>query len=163
MKPVKDEWETVAREPVEAFAIIKRDLLQSEGIEAVLRGNKASGAAGAVNELNVSWGNPLGGIEVRVHRDDAPEAREILEAHEINRRYDDDAFEDDLPSQGKLGMEMWADVGRVLGQIFCALAIVFFTYSSAVALGLETAKALSAGVFLAAIFLFWAHTRRAQR
>jgi len=73
-----DEWVTVGHSPLEAIAEMMRSRLEAEGIEAVLRGNKASGTAGVINELNISWNNPLGGVEVRVHESDAETAREIL-------------------------------------------------------------------------------------
>ena len=78
----KDDWETVGRAPIEAIAQMMLSRLESEGIEAILRGNLAAGTAGAVNELNLSWENPLGGVEVRVRGEDAARAREILAARD---------------------------------------------------------------------------------
>lgn len=77
---VKDDWITVERAPIEATAQMMRSRLEIEGIDAVLRGNHAAGTAGAINELNLSWENPLGGGEVRVRSEDAARAREILAA-----------------------------------------------------------------------------------
>ena len=76
------DWVTVEQTPLEAVAEMMRARLEVEGVEAVLRGNRASSAAGVVNELNLSWSNPLGGVEVRVHRADAQRAREILAVDE---------------------------------------------------------------------------------
>lgn len=76
MKP--DEWVTVERNSMEAVAEVIRGRLEAEGIEAVLRGNRISSCAGPVNEFNLSWDNPLGGVEVRVHKDDEAAARAIL-------------------------------------------------------------------------------------
>ncbi len=75
---IEDNWVTVQRAPLEAVAEMMRGRLEAEGIEAVLRGNRVAGAAGIVNEFNISWENPLGGVEVRVRPDDAERAREIL-------------------------------------------------------------------------------------
>ncbi len=77
----QNDWITVEQTPLEAVAEMMRGRLQAEGIEAVLRGNRASSTAGVVSELNLSWANPLGGVEVRVHRADEARAREIL-AHD---------------------------------------------------------------------------------
>lgn len=74
----KDDWVTVERAPIEAVAQMMLSRLETEGIDAVLRGNHAAGTAGAVNELNLSWDNPLGGVEVRVRPEDAARAGEIL-------------------------------------------------------------------------------------
>lgn len=76
MKP--DEWVTVERNSVEAVAELIRGRLEAEGIEAVLRGNRVSSCAGPINELNLSWDNPLGGVEVRVHKNDEAAALAIL-------------------------------------------------------------------------------------
>lgn len=73
-----DDWVTVGHSRLEAIAEMMRSRLEVEGIDAVLRGNKASGTAGVINELNISWDNPLGGVEVRVHERDAEAARKIL-------------------------------------------------------------------------------------
>ena len=75
---IEDNWVTVEQAPLEAVAEMMRGRLEAEGIEAVLRGNRVAGAAGIVNEFNISWQNPLGGVEVRVRPDDVPRAREIL-------------------------------------------------------------------------------------
>jgi hypothetical protein len=74
----EDAWATVERLQHEWSAEITRGRLEAEGIPAVLRGNKAAGAMGAVNELNTSWSNPLGGVEVRVLREDVARAKEVL-------------------------------------------------------------------------------------
>ncbi len=73
-----DDWVTVGHSPLEAIAEMMCSRLEAEGIDAVLRGNKASGTAGVINELNITWNNPLGGVEVRVHESDAETARGIL-------------------------------------------------------------------------------------
>jgi hypothetical protein len=73
-----DNWITVERAPIEAVAQMMLSRLETEGIEAVLRGNHAAATAGAINELNLSWNNPLGGVEVRVRGEDVERAREIL-------------------------------------------------------------------------------------
>ncbi|MBW3636399.1 MAG: DUF2007 domain-containing protein [Armatimonadetes bacterium] len=78
----KDDWITVERAPIAATAQMMRSRLEIEGIDAVLRGNHAAGTAGAINELNLSWDNPLGGVEVRVRSEDAARAREILAARD---------------------------------------------------------------------------------
>ena len=75
---MKDNWVTVERAQLEVVAEMMRGRLEAEGVEAVLRGNAAAGAAGAINELNLSWSNPLGGVEVRVRPEDVARAREIL-------------------------------------------------------------------------------------
>lgn len=79
---IQDNWTTVAHAQLEAIAEMMRGRLEAEGIEAVLRGNRVAGAAGIVNEFNISWSNPLGGIEVRVRPDDLERAREILAVDE---------------------------------------------------------------------------------
>ena len=79
---IQDNWVTVERAPLEAVAEMMRGRLEAEGIAAVLRGNRVAGAAGIVNEFNISWENPLGGVEVRVRPDDAARAREILQVDE---------------------------------------------------------------------------------
>lgn len=79
---IQDKWTTVGHAQLEAVAEMMRGRLEAEGVEAVLRGNRVAGAAGVVNELNISWGNPLGGIEVRVRPEDAQRAREILAVDE---------------------------------------------------------------------------------
>ena len=73
-----DDWVTVEQTPIEPIAHMILGRLESEGVRAKLRGNKIAGSVGAISELNISWSNPLGGIEVRVHPDDAALAREIL-------------------------------------------------------------------------------------
>ena len=82
---IQDNWTTVAHAQLEAVAQMMRGRLQAEGIEAVLRGNRAAGAAGVVNELNISWNNPLGGVEVRVRPENAERARAILAVDERSR------------------------------------------------------------------------------
>ena len=72
------DWITVERAQLEVVAEMMRGRLQAEGIESTLRGNRASGTAGAISELNLSWENPLGGVEVRVAPEDAERARQIL-------------------------------------------------------------------------------------
>ena len=72
---VKDNWVTVEQAPLEAVAEMMRGRLEAEGIEAVLRGNRVAGAAGIVNEFNISWSNPLGGVEVRVRPEDVEKKR----------------------------------------------------------------------------------------
>ncbi len=79
---IQDHWTTVAHAQLEAIAEMMRGRLEAEGIEAVLRGNRVAGAAGVVNELNISWSNPLGGIEVRVRPEDVERAKEILAVDE---------------------------------------------------------------------------------
>ena len=79
---IQDNWTTVAHAQLEAIAEMMRGRLEAEGIDAVLRGNRVAGAAGIVNEFNISWNNPLGGVEVRVRPEDAPRAREILAVDE---------------------------------------------------------------------------------
>ncbi len=75
---IEDNWVTVEQAPLEAVAEMMRGRLEAEGIEAVLRGNRVAGAAGIVNEFNISWKNPLGGVEVRVRPNDVERAKEIL-------------------------------------------------------------------------------------
>ena len=75
---IQDNWVTVEHAKLEAIAEMMRGRLEAEGVEAVLRGNRVAGAAGIVNEFNISWENPLGGVEVRVRPEDAGRAREIL-------------------------------------------------------------------------------------
>jgi hypothetical protein len=104
MKP--DEWVTVERSPMEAIAEVVRGRLEAEGIEAVLRGNRVSSCAGPINELNLSWDNPLGGVEVRVHKKDEAAAHAILaEAVEQNPR------RVNAPSEG---IQMWVALGSGL-------------------------------------------------
>lgn len=79
---IQDHWVTVEHAQLEAIAEMMRGRLEAEGIEAILRGNRAAGAAGVVNELNISWGNPLGGIEVRVRPEDVERAKEVLAVDE---------------------------------------------------------------------------------
>ena len=79
---IQDNWTTVAHAQLEAIAEMMRGRLEAEGIEAITRGNRVAGAAGVVNELNISWNNPLGGVEVRVRPEDAERAREILAVDE---------------------------------------------------------------------------------
>ena len=75
---IQDNLVTVAHAQLEAVAQMMLGRLEAEGIEANLRGNRVAGAAGIVNEFNISWNNPLGGVEVRVQPEDAARAREIL-------------------------------------------------------------------------------------
>ena len=79
---IQDNWTTVAHAQLEAVAQMMLGRLEAEGIEAVTRGNRVAGAAGIVNEFNISWNNPLGGIEVRVRPEDVARAREILAVDE---------------------------------------------------------------------------------
>ena len=79
---IEDSWVTVEQAQLEAVAEMMRGRLEAEGIEAVLRGNRVAGAAGIVNEFNISWNNPLGGVEVRVRPADVQRAREILTVDE---------------------------------------------------------------------------------
>ena len=79
---IQDNLVTVAHAQLEAIAEMMRGRLEAEGIDAVLRGNRVAGAAGIVNEFNISWGNPLGGVEVRVRPEDVARAREILAVDE---------------------------------------------------------------------------------
>ncbi len=79
---IQDNWTTIAHAQLEAVAEMMRGRLEAEGIEAVTRGNRVAGAAGIVNEFNISWSNPLGGIEVRVRPEDVARAREILAVDE---------------------------------------------------------------------------------
>ena len=79
---IQDNLVTVAHAQLEAVAQMMLGRLEAEGIEAVTRGNRVAGAAGIVNEFNISWSNPLGGIEVRVRPEDEQRAREILAVDE---------------------------------------------------------------------------------
>ena len=79
---IQDNWTTVAHAQLEAVAEMMRGRLEAEGITAVTRGNRVAGAAGIVNEFNISWNNPLGGVEVRVQPEDVARAREILAVDE---------------------------------------------------------------------------------
>ncbi len=79
---IQDNWVTVEHAQLEAIAEMMRGRLEAEGVESILRGNRAAGAAGVVNELNISWSNPLGGIEVRVRPEDLERAKEILAVDE---------------------------------------------------------------------------------
>ena len=81
-KMIQDNLVTVAHAQLEAIAEMMRGRLEAEGIEAVTRGNRVAGAAGFVNEFNISWSNPLGGVEVRVRPEDVARAREILAVDE---------------------------------------------------------------------------------
>lgn len=132
MIPVPDDWKTVARETTETLALLKRDYLQGAGIPAVLRGNKASSTAGAINELNISWDNPLSGVEVRVHKNDALLAREILESFEINRATDDDGYDENI-AEGELSMDKWARFARygaIAFVVLGAIATAFWLFST---------------------------------
>ena len=127
---VKDNWVTVEQAPLEAVAEMMRGRLEAEGIEAVLRGNRVAGAAGIVNEFNISWSNPLGGVEVRVRPEDVEKAREILAVDE--RSSDDKAQRTPTP--------WWvAAVG--------AAAIAGLVYYVVAALSESLVAALLAGLF----------------
>lgn len=130
----QDEWITVERAPVEAVAHMMRSRLETEGIEAILRGNRAAATAGAINELNLSWNNPLGGVEVRVRPEDAARAREILAA-----RDDDEAPRRQAPLWIQIGAALW-----VAATVFAA--VIGLTSNLAAALGTAI---LSCGAILA--------------
>jgi hypothetical protein len=81
------ETTCIAREATELQAEILRGRLEADGIEAWLRGAGVASTAGAINDLNTSWANPLGGVEIWVHTSDADEARAILkEVHARSKR-----------------------------------------------------------------------------
>ena len=121
---IQDNLVTVAHAQLEAVAEMMRGRLEAEGIEAVLRGNRVAGAAGIVNEFNISWNNPLGGIEVRVRPEDAGRAREILA---VDEREDAD-FKDREPMP-------WAvratGAGAVAGVCYWIVAAVSENYLAA--------------------------------
>ncbi|HEX8550904.1 MAG TPA: DUF2007 domain-containing protein [Abditibacteriaceae bacterium] len=70
----------VASFPTELEAEILRGRLEADGIEAWLRGARVASTLGAVSEFNISWNNPLGGVEVWVRAEDADEAKLVLRA-----------------------------------------------------------------------------------
>lgn len=74
----------VERFATELEAEILRGRLEADGIETWSRGAGAASTMGAINELNLSWDNPLGGVEVRVRPEDAAEAHAV--AREIYGR-----------------------------------------------------------------------------
>ena len=115
---IQDNWTTVAHARLEAVAEMMRGRLDAEGIEAVLRGNRAAGAAGIVNELNISWDNPLGGIEVRVRPADAQRAREILA---VDEREEAD-FKDREPMPWAVRATGAGAVAGLIGWIVAALS-----------------------------------------
>jgi hypothetical protein len=101
------EWVTVETAPTAPLAEIVRGRLQADGIESVLRGDRVASTAGPITELNTSWSNPLGGVEVRVRQEDATEARELL------RALRDDDIEDQEPRK--------PSVARLIFQFIAAL------------------------------------------
>ena len=141
---IQDNWTTVAHAQLEAIAEMMRGRLEAEGIDAVLRGNRVAGAAGIVNEFNISWNNPLGGVEVRVRPEDAPRAREILAVDEREAA--------DFKDKELMPLAVRATgAGAVAGLVYwivaavsenCAVAIVcgFVSFFGMMALGIRNAS-----------------------
>ena len=123
---MQDHWTTVSHAQLEVVAEMMRGRLEAEGIEAVLRGNRAAGTAGAINELNISWGNPLGGVEVRVPSEDAARAREIL-AHDDIEPGDEPRRRATTPWWAKLyGLYLVAGLGLALAPLLSLARDEFF-------------------------------------
>ena len=143
---MNDDWVTVEQTPLETTAEMMRGRLLAEGVEAVLRGNRASSTAGVVSELNLSWANPLGGIEVRVRAEDAARAREIL-AH-------DERDEADRAQARLHKTPLWV---QLWGAAFAA-GTLFYS-----ALALSSSSAGAAGVALLGFGLVLWLGRRSNR
>jgi hypothetical protein len=148
-----DDWVTVGHSRLEAIAEMMRSRLEVEGIDAVLRGNKASGTAGVINELNISWDNPLGGVEVRVHESDAEKAREILAETQLDEdEVEESAVVADPVNQSrelkqKSGMQIYF-------QVFSAFLIGLWVLAGVTAWSQNPRTGLICGVVVCALFFF---------
>jgi hypothetical protein len=63
-------------------AEIIKACLEAAGIRCVISGAQAASTAGAINTLNLTWDNPLGGISVRVKQSDLEAAQAWLQSLE---------------------------------------------------------------------------------
>ena len=111
----------VAREATELAAEVVRGRLVADGIESWLTGAAASSTAGAINELNLSWNNPLGGVEVRVRPEDAEEALAVVRAIYARPRE-----RQRFPNALQIFVGLWVSVisGAALSSIHPGLGVV---------------------------------------
>lgn len=72
-------WQPIEQFSTAAEAFLARDFLRAQGFECELRGEKVASLAGPVSEYNLSWQNPLGGVEIIVPEDQSEAARAILQ------------------------------------------------------------------------------------
>lgn len=77
------------RLPHEAQMI--KDRLAAEDIPCLVTGEKTVSTVGPINELNITWGNPLGGIMVRVPSEFEKAARASLQNIDAERVDNDGA------------------------------------------------------------------------
>ncbi len=143
---LQDNWVTVEQAPLEAVAEMMRGRLEAEGIEAVLRGNRVAGAAGIVNEFNISWQNPLGGVEVRVRPDDVERAREILA---VDERSSEERVQNELRSLS------WVQ----LCGMAVAVAVILYVFAGVTTGDQITAALIAAVGFALALALMGLSTR----